>query len=161
MELTPEQKKAVSQWVEEGKSLADIQAGLRDAYGLSLTYMDVRFLVDDLELTLKDSNKSKDISPSDDLDKAAAKASRAQQPDGAPVEDDFASGLSVEVDRVTAPGSVVSGSVTFSDGVTAQWQVDQMGRLGLVPSQEGYQPSQEDIMSFQEELQNALQRRGF
>ena len=50
MEITPEQKEAVALWAKEGLSLAEIQRRLDEEFSLSMTYMDVRFLVDDLEL---------------------------------------------------------------------------------------------------------------
>ena len=58
------------------------------------------------------------------------------------------------------PGAIVSGTVKFSDGVNSNWSVDQLGRLALNPSQEGYQPSAEDLQIFQKELQSALQKHG-
>jgi len=67
----------------------------------------------------------------------------------------------VTVDQVTRPGSLVSGKVKFSDGKTAEWYLDQMGRLGFVPKEQGYKPSQNDLMDFQAELQNELARLGF
>ena len=52
---------------------------------------------------------------------------------------------------------MASGSVTFSDGVTGGWYLDQMGRLALTKiSKPGYQPSREDLEAFQIELQNKL-----
>ena len=53
MPLSPEQKQAVAAWVAAGDSLAVIQKKLSEQFKLSLTYMDVRFLVDDLGLELK------------------------------------------------------------------------------------------------------------
>src|SRR5258707_953959 len=53
MTLTPEQKQAVSTWVAEGSSLSLIQKKLREQFQVSMTYMEVRFLVDDLGLELK------------------------------------------------------------------------------------------------------------
>ena len=67
----------------------------------------------------------------------------------------------VNVDQVTRPGALVSGKVTFSDGQTADWYLDQMGRLGVVAKQQGYKPSQADLMAFQAELQNELARQGY
>ena len=55
MSLTPEQKKTVSEWVAAGDSLSAIQNKLRESFQVSLTYRDVRFLVDDLNLELKDA----------------------------------------------------------------------------------------------------------
>ena len=54
MSLTPEQKQTVAGWVTEGDSLSVVQKKLLEEFKISMTYMDVRFLVDDLELTLKD-----------------------------------------------------------------------------------------------------------
>ena len=67
----------------------------------------------------------------------------------------------MKVDQVTRPGALVSGKVTFSDGKGADWYLDQMGRLGLVPKETGYKPSEADLMEFQAELQNELSRQGF
>ena len=59
------------------------------------------------------------------------------------------------------PGALASGKVTFSDAKSADWYLDQTGRLGLVPKEQGYKPSQDDLMDFQMELQNELARLGF
>ena len=55
MTLTPEQKQAVASWVTAGDNLSMVQKKLNEQFKLSLTYMDVRFLVDALELSLKDA----------------------------------------------------------------------------------------------------------
>lgn len=55
MTLTPEQKQAVSSWVAAGDNLSAIQKKLSEQFKVSMTYMDVRFLVDDLNLALKDA----------------------------------------------------------------------------------------------------------
>ncbi|HVV71326.1 MAG TPA: hypothetical protein VHI52_07485, partial [Verrucomicrobiae bacterium] len=65
------------------------------------------------------------------------------------------------VDQLAVPGAMVSGKATFSDGTTASWYLDQMGRLGLKASTPGYQPPAADIPVFQQELDLALQRAGF
>jgi hypothetical protein len=54
MVLTDEQKKVVATWVAAGDNLSAIQRKLADEFKVSMTYMDVRFLVDDLNLLLKD-----------------------------------------------------------------------------------------------------------
>lgn len=151
MELSPEQTETVRQWVADGQSLSQIQKGLSATYGLNLTYMDVRFLVDDLELNLQD--KPEPQSAAQDLSKQPAPEGNGMGMNGGSV--------SVTLDQVMRPGAVISGTVTFPDGVSAQWYLDQMGRLGFNPSQEGYQPSPEDMQEFQVELQNLLQKKGF
>ena len=128
-----------------------------------MTYMDVRFLIDDLKL------KPKDAQPAAPVALAAAK----QTPGAAPVkgpaqstgpltgEQQIGAGVSVTVDQIARPGAVVSGRVTFSDGKGAAWLIDQRGVPGLVPDQQGYRPSQPDIAEFQTQLQDELARMGF
>lgn len=74
MSLTPEQKQAVISWVAAGDNLSAVQQKLRDQFQLSLTYRDVRFLVDDLDLTLKDAAPKVDTT---DLTKAPSPAAKA------------------------------------------------------------------------------------
>ena len=50
MTLTPEQKQAISSWIAAGDNLSTVQKKLSEQFQLSMTYMDVRFLVDDLEI---------------------------------------------------------------------------------------------------------------
>jgi len=198
MSLSPEQKLAVSGWVAAGDNLSAVQKKLKDEFKISLTYMDVRFLVDDLGLELKNAAPKADVS---DVSKAAVPARpaapaagekkgfmdklkekvglSADEDDGEddlPAEDfpeesidegvpalppEGAGSLTIEIDRIVRPGSVVSGSVTFSDGVSGKWALDQMGRLMLDTGKPGYQPSPADVQAFQRELSTQLQRQGY
>ena len=176
MSLTPEQATAVSSWVAAGDNLSTIQKKLREQFSVALTYMDVRFLVDDLNLQLKDAPKKVDAS---DVSKpqpkpapaAAADAGTAgTAADGSATEDDYADEASpvaggsviLDVDSVTLiPGAIASGKVTFSDGVTGKWIIDHQGRPGFTEiSQPGYRPTPEDAKSFMNQLEAELQRRG-
>lgn len=74
MSLTPDQKQAVASWVAAGDNLSVVQQKLREQFQLSLTYRDVRFLVDDLDLTLKDPAPKVDAS---DVTKAQSPAPKA------------------------------------------------------------------------------------
>ena len=58
MQLDDQQKKIVAGWIEEGLDLSAIQARLESELNISMTYMDVRFLVGDLELMPKDEEES-------------------------------------------------------------------------------------------------------
>ena len=79
MSLTPEQKQAVASWVAAGDNLSAVQKKLSEQFQISLTYRDVRFLVDDLELALKDPAPKVDTS---DVTKAAGKpAAPAAKPE--------------------------------------------------------------------------------
>jgi hypothetical protein len=64
------------------------------------------------------------------------------------------------VDQIAKPGAIVSGKVTFSDGQTADWILDQTGRLGVVPKQAGYKPSAADVQDFQLALQQEVAKLG-
>ena len=65
--------------------------------------------------------------------------------------------VAITVSSITKPGMMASGSVTFSDGVTCDWYVDELGRPGLVPPAEGYQPPEADMPKFGQKLQQSLQ----
>jgi hypothetical protein len=69
----------------------------------------------------------------------------------------------VNTDNVTLiPGALASGTVTFSDGVTGKWIVDNYGRPGFTEaSKEGYRPTKEDAQSFMQQLDAALRKKGF
>ncbi len=193
MSLTTEQKVIVADWIAAGDNLSAVQKKLREQFQVSMTYMDVRFLVDDLNLTLKDPAPKADASdvtkvkttpaPAPKLAAAPEKKSlidkakeklglgggsggtdEATSPDENLPEDDFARGsVTVEVDTVTLiPGAIASGGVTFSDGVTGKWIVDQYGRPGFTElSQPGYRPSKEDAQVFMQQLDDALRQKGF
>lgn len=162
MQLTEEQTQKLTTWVQAGIGLSEIQTKIREEFGLIMTFMDVRFLVDDLDLELKDAPSKVQKTPpakTPPVDKTPADAGELEAEDLEPMN--FGGAVSVEVDAVQRPGVLVGGSVTFSDGVKATWQLDQMGRLGIVPPSEGYRPSEEDMLAFQEQLQLALQQKGF
>jgi len=169
MKLTPEQQQAVASWVAAGDNLSIVQKKLAEEFGLSMTYMDVRFLVDDLELTLKDATPKADAS---DVSKAAPPPPPVPADDDLPPEDDLedlppedsdaGGSVSVSVDSMTLhPGAMASGTVRFSDGVTGKWVIDNYGRPGFTEiSKEGYRPSPGDAQAFMQQLSQALQSRG-
>lgn len=152
MELTEQQKTAVAGWVREGDGLSEIQKRLRSEFDISMTYMDVRFLIIDLGLTLKEDEPPKP--------KPKPKAPPSG-PVGPLADQAGAGGVSVEVDRLVKPGAVVSGSVTFGDGRQATWMLDQLGRLALDAGDPDYRPSEQDLAEFQSALRDALQQQGF
>ncbi len=162
MDLTDEQKKHVREWLSQGMSLSEIQQKLREDFQLAITYLDLRFLIDDLNLEIPDTKPKP--SAYDDLETGGARAGQEAKTDDAgfaDLEPAGRDGVTVEVDRVTKPGAVVSGKVTFSDGKTTAWALDQMGRLVLEGADAGYKPSQEDLEAFQQELSRQLQKQGF
>ncbi len=170
MNLNEEQKKQVIQWLDEGAKVADVQNRLEKTFQLRMTYMEVRFLVDDLKVLPKDPAPPKapeaPAKPAAPAASAPAPASAAGPAAAIPLELQPepplpGSGVKVTVDTVVRPGAMISGNVTFSDGKTAAWYLDQMGRLGMVASEKGYRPSAVDVEDFQMALQDELARKGF
>jgi hypothetical protein len=158
MNLDEAQRQRVNAWVLQGAKLSEIQNRLAEEFSLKLTYMEVRFLVDDLKLKLKDPEPPKVVAAP-----AAAPSKLTAEKNPAPEGTLPASGgkVSVIVDQITKPGAIVSGKVTFSDGQTADWYLDQTGRLGVVPKQQGYKPSAADVQEFQIALQQEVAKLGY
>lgn len=161
MELTDTQKQAIKRMANEGCGLTDIQKRIKEEFDLSFTFIDLRFIILDLGLKLKD----KEITQTGSIDLSNAQTTKHQKAGPIKGEDlsptQATGSVSVDIDRIVKPGAVVSGTVSFSDGVTSSWMLDQHGRLALESSKPGYKPSQEDIQSFQHELSRLLQSRGF
>jgi hypothetical protein len=168
MNLDDAQRQKVTEWIAQGLKLSDIQTRLASELGIRMTYMEARLLVDDLKLTPKDAEPlratesvltSAVVPPS-----AGARAPANQVGAAAPTPAPAGGGagrVSISVDQLTRPGAVVSGKVTFSDGNTAAWQIDQTGQLGLIPSKAGYRPPASDMQSFQMALEDELSKLGF
>ena len=133
--LTPAQTAQVASWVAAGATLAQVQTRLSAELGITMTFMDVRFLVDDLDLTL--------------VDEAEAAAPTA------------GGTVTVEVDSIAQPHAMISGNVTFSDGQKADWYIDHQGRPGMAARVPGYRPTPADISEFQTKLDAALRQAGY
>lgn len=120
----------------------DLQRRIVDEFGISITYMDTRFLVLDLGIKLIEASVEE---PKKEEEKPAL------TPTGK---------VTVTMDTLALPGALVSGKVEFSDGETAIWMLDQSGRPGLDPDTAGYRPSQPDIVEFQKQLRSLLENSG-
>ncbi|MBE2215841.1 MAG: hypothetical protein IAE82_18350 [Opitutaceae bacterium] len=185
MKLAPEQTQAVKSWIAAGASIADVQKRLLDEFKLTLTYRDTRFLIDDLGLDIQAPAPKPATPPPAPAAIPPTGGGASRQPGPGAAQDaelmdedetfddtaeDFPAGeaapagpssVKVEVDRVMRPGTVVSGSVTFSDGQSGKWALDQYGRLMFEGSTPGYRPGQGDLQAFQRELSAVLQRQGY
>lgn len=171
MNLNDTQKQQVTGWIADGLKLSDIQKRISAEFGLSLTYMEVRLLVDDLKLTPKDTARpapEKSVLATGPTSPSGAPPARSEPtPAGKSLAGTHPEGtapggnVSITVDSLARPGALVSGSVNFSDGQIATWYLDQMGRLGLAPKQQGYRPSPADLQTFQQALETELSKIGF
>ena len=157
MQLTDAQKQQVIQWIAEGNKLADVQRRLADEFDVRITYMEARFLIDDLQLTPQDPPEPVKSPVTAETPAPAAPSPLVADP-AAPLAP--MGKLELKVDEITKPGTIVSGSVTFSDGGKAAWHLDQAGRLGMNPEQPGYRPPEPDIEEFQITLERELARLG-
>jgi hypothetical protein len=147
-----ERKPIVAQLLKEGKSLSEIQDFLRKEKGDSITYMELRLLLSEMpDAKLPEKELLKTVAP------PAAPASVKPG-----VADAQASGgkLSISVDQMPAPGSMLSGYARFSSGAKGHWFLDEMGRLGLEPELGSSKPTQKDMQEFSTELRRMLQQTG-
>ncbi|MFT4901188.1 MAG: hypothetical protein ACI81V_000457 [Lentimonas sp.] len=154
MDLSESQQNAVTQWVAQGLSLADIQRQLLAEFEISMTYMDVRFMVDDLNIIFEE--------PAPEVQAAGESAADLPVEDPELLDEDATGGVVLDVDVIMLPGALVSGTVTFSDGIALQWQLSAAGQLGLIPGENPeYRPSPEDVESFQVQLEEVLRSKGY
>jgi len=142
--LSPQQVETLRQLAAKGATLSDIQRHLKEEEQISITYMDTRFLILDLGIELLEEKKE-EPKPEETAETALPKQATGK--------------VETTIDNITLPGAMVSGQVTFSDGETAIWMIDQNGRPGLDPDTPGYRPSEEDIMAFQTQLRQLLQKQ--
>jgi flagellar motor protein MotB len=183
MQVTEDQKQAIGEWIQSGADLSKIQQSLKEEFGLNLTYLDTRFLLGDLGLEVRQEEEEEEeeeeetdpeesISEEQDLSAISNKEEpEAKSEEEEPLPEDLEAeaddenenqptNVNLTVDSLTQPQCVISGKVTFSDGKGAAWYIDQLGRLGLNPDEEGYNPTQEDLAVFQTELRNVLSKEG-
>lgn len=171
MELTVQQKDEVAAWFAAGASLDEIQKRIKSEFGIHMTYLDVRLLVAELpqptetdptERRAPDAEPPADAPAQDETATPAEDAAETPLPeDDADNEAQTASAPTVTIDALMIPGTLASGDVTFSDGQTGKWYLDQMGRLGLGGAlPQGYRPSPTDAALFQQQLMQLLQSKG-
>ncbi len=181
MSLSQSQLSSVAEWFAGGASLDEIQKRIASEFGVHMTYLDLRLLVADLPQPEEKEETSvtggspvpeagSDDSaamPEDEADPSRTGGSPVPEADAdesnpPPADSEIppAGDVSVSIDPITPPGVMAGGSVTFSDGTSGKWYLDQMGRLGLGGVPQGYRPSPEDAALFQSRLVEALQAKG-
>ena len=137
--------------IAEEVALSEIQNEVNQKFGQNLTYMDIRILAStlDIDWQAKAAAKAAEVEKAEE-----AKAEEAPAAAEAPAES-AAGQTVVEVSKLMRPGTALSGTVKFASGSTADWYIDQTGRLGL-ENLVGEKPTQEDIQQFQVELEKAV-----
>ena len=160
--LENEIKAYMADRIAQGVSLSDIQTEVNEKFSQKYTYMDIRILASTLNIDWKPKGREEKVEEKPERESKAA-------PDGAPAAEEPAAAADpaeapaggaagktvVEVSKLMRPGTALSGTVKFASGSTADWYIDQTGRLGLENLQ-GDRPTQEDIRQFQAELERAV-----
>lgn len=152
--LTDEQISQIRAWAEAGDGFPEIQKKLRDEFDLRVTYLETRFLLEDLKIELLST-------PEPEPEKKETDDESGDAADESEAEADSGSSVKVTVDTVLRPGAIVSGKVDFGGGHIAAWWLDQLGRLGMDAGDSDFRPSEEQVMDFQNELRKAIERSGF
>ena len=137
--------------IAEGVSLSDIQNEVNEKFQLSRTYMDIRILAAGLDIDWQAKAAAKAEEEKKEEENAPEEAAAPEEAPAAPADGKTV----VEISKLMRPGTALSGSVKFASGSTADWYIDQTGRLGL-ENLVGSQPTQEDIQQFQVELEKAV-----
>ncbi|MBU6178494.1 MAG: hypothetical protein KGR69_02460 [Verrucomicrobia bacterium] len=157
--LTDDQVARIREWAEAGDGVPEIQKKLREELDLRVTYLDTRFLLEDLKIELKptpepEPEKADEADDDGDLDELGMDETVDSTAEGS-------GGVTLTVDTVLRPGAIISGRADFGGGQTASWWLDQMGRLGLDASDPGFRPTEEQAIAFQKELRKVIQKSGF
>ena len=157
-----ERKPIVAQLLKEGRTLSEIQDYLRREKGDSITYMELRLLLSDMpDAKLPEKEPLKTASPSMSGPATGPGANKPGGPSAGKGKESVGGGkLSISLDQVPAPGSMLSGYARFSSGAKAHWFLDEMGRQGLEPELGSAKPTQSDMQEFSAELRRMLQQAG-
>ncbi|MBO4345390.1 MAG: hypothetical protein J5833_06530 [Victivallales bacterium] len=178
-----ERDELIMEKLNSGMSLSDLQKLLDSEYGIKLTYFDLRMIVSELRIEWDKQEKKRKpaiaVTPTPQPQPAPTPApapkqeeafggemanEEATEEEGDIAEDDAEDAAdgetTVTVDDVPMRGAVMSGSVKFASGASGKWMMNRMGQLGLASLDEGSeQPTQDDLMLFQQELQTVLQEK--
>lgn len=165
MKLTVEQEAAVRAWAAEGASISDIQTRLASECSLHLSYLDVRFLLIDLNVSPAEKHQQEKTPEAPAEADAGPQERPRDEPSGDPGaglpggdEPPHAGGVSVEISKIQRPGFALTGTVTDSAGKTGEWGVTNDGRIAFDfgPENPKYRMSQDDLASFQLRLREML-----
>src|ERR1017187_7501424 len=148
-----ERKPIVKELLAKGLTLSQIQDYFHKEKDDPIKYMDLRLLLSEMpDAKLPEKELLKTVLP-------PAAPAGAVPAAGLP-EPGTGGKLSISVDQVPSPGSMLSGYARFSSGAKAHWFLDEMGRLGLEPEFGSSKPTPPDMQEFSTELRRMLQQTG-
>ena len=150
-----ERKEIIRKLLKDGLTLSQILDHLYKEKNDSITYMELRLLLSEMpDATLPEKELPKTVLPP-----AAPAVPGVVKPEVLPPSGTGGK-VSISVDQMPAPGSMLSGYVRFGSGAKAHWFLDEMGRLGLEPELGSGKPTQPDMTEFATELKRMLQQQG-
>jgi hypothetical protein len=112
-----------------------------------MTYLELRLLAADLKVNWRKQDPVVRAKPDAKAADLAGAPAAVPAPGGK---------VQVTVSKLVRPGAAMSGDVVFASGARAEWFVDNYGRFGMNPSPDKLKLTQEDLIDFQEALQEKL-----
>jgi hypothetical protein len=158
-----ERKPIVKELLAKGLTLSQIQDYFHKEKNDPIKYMDLRLLLSEMpDAKLPEKELLKTVLPpaAPAAGASGTFAPNAAEPAAGLPEPGTGGKLSISVDQVPAPGSMLSGYARFSSGAKAHWFLDEMGRLGLEPELGSSKPTPPDMQEFGVELRRMLQQTG-
>ena len=149
--FSSEQIAVVQSWADQGEGLSGIQKRLAEEMEIKVTYLELRFLLDDLGVQMPDE----EVAPQEqsDLDEEVEEKKEDRK-------DPKGNNVAVSISKLQRPGAVISGTAQFAGGEQAEWWLDQLGQLGMSPKNKDFRPNDKQMRAFQKELQKAVQSEG-
>ncbi|MFA6717308.1 MAG: hypothetical protein WCS27_18150 [Victivallaceae bacterium] len=147
-------KKFMAQKLGEGLSLAEIQKLIEEKFNKRMTFLDIRLMASALDTVDWEKEAAREKAEEE------AEAEKDQETTDKPEKDTAGQKgkCVVELSKLVKPGAVAHGSVKFPSGVSGNWALDQMGRLGM--EKNTGEPTEADLKAFQKELQKLFSRGG-
>jgi len=133
----------VGQLLRDGKSLNEILNYLKEEKGVSMTYLDLRLIAAEFE----------EATPEEPAE------GKPQDEEEGPEDKQTAAGATIEFDTVVQSDAQVSGRATLASGAKLQWLLDAFGRLQIGLESGSPQPSEAELLEFQQSLIDALRQR--
>ena len=152
-------KRFVAQKLHEGVKLSDIQNMLAEELDCKMTFLDLRLMaaeLEDVDWSKFDPAEKKAEAPAEAEPAAGAESAAEAAGENDEPAPAAAGKTTVELSRLTRPGAMAHGTVQFGSGASAEWLIDEMGRLGL--DKVSGEPTENDIAEFQVELRKLFGR---
>ena len=155
-----ELKKIISEYLNLVLSLSDILKKLDTDHSYKTTFMELRLFAAELEnIKWENLPREKSANVIKDKKNTSGDVEHIEEDDEEEKEisadkSEWSQGTVVEINKLVRPVTALSGSVKFGSGASADWVLDQMGRL-MFEKAKG-KPTQEDLREFQMELQKKI-----